>query len=174
MLLLALVLESCYEEQTIVYRIPKGEHESLPRQFQTIDKNPLVFYAKFDKSAVYPNSTHDSEDINKLFGFADCNSTVHDDSARFGWRCSNDSIELFAYTYCNGVRDFVRLGTADLDKWIRCEIRINKGYEFILNGVTTIMKRGNNCDRGVYYQLQPYFGGNEVAPHDITISIKQY
>lgn len=173
-LLVALGLESCYDEQTIVYKIPKGEHESLPRQNHPIDKNPFIFYVKFDKTAIYPKTTHDSEDINKLFGFTDCNAMVHDDSARFGWRCYDGAIQLFAYVYCSGERKFVHLSNVELDRWIRCEIRIGDDYEFVLNGVTTKMKRCNDCNKGFYYQLQPYFGGNESAPHDITIAIKQY
>ncbi|UII26212.1 hypothetical protein LVD15_23395 [Fulvivirga maritima] len=45
-------------------------------------------------------------------------------------------------------------------------------YFFTVNGKTEVeMVRGGNCTETVNYLLFPYFGGDETAPHDITIKI---
>ena len=35
------------------------------------------------------------------------------------------------------------------------------------------LERTANCDKGLYYMLFPYFGGNEVSPHDVSIFIEE-
>ena len=46
-------------------------------------------------------------------------------------------------------------------------------YLFIVDGISVIMDRSNKCNRGVYYMLYPYFGGDEKAPHEIDITISK-
>jgi hypothetical protein len=52
-------------------------------------------------------------------------------------------------------------------------LSINKNsYELRVNGVIKTVSRP--CDQDYRrYKLYPYFGGNEVAPHKISILIKE-
>jgi hypothetical protein len=112
-------------------------------------------------------------DINKLYGVSDCGTEHHTNSARFGWRWLNGQLEIHAYTYQNKKRNTAYIGTVALGKPSIFEIKIEDNrYTFSLNDKKVVMER--NCTgTGEGYQLYPYFGGDEVAPHDITISIKE-
>lgn len=168
MLLPPLLLGGCFEELDVVYKIAEGQHYSTPLQAFIIDSNPLVFYATFDESAKCP-----SEDINKLFGFSDCNSTIHNDSARFGWRWMDNKLEVFSYTYCNGTKTFSYITTVPLDKEIRYTIKMDKyRYIFTVNGVTREENRCNNCTTGTYISSHPYYGGDKPACQDIYIKVR--
>ena len=166
---LLLVFGGCFDDYAVVYKMARGEHYSTPRVFQTVDGNPFNFYATFDETALYEGS----DDINKLYGFSDCNSTVHDNSTRFGWRPNKDKISIFSYVYCNGKRTFTYITDVTLNKKTRYSISMGKDYVFTVNGVSVTENRCNNCNTGVYSLLQPYFGGNSPAPHDIYIKITQ-
>jgi len=41
------------------------------------------------------------------------------------------------------------------------------------NGVASMRRSGSVCNVGYYYRLWPYFGGDETAPHDITIHMRR-
>ncbi|MBD0352813.1 MAG: hypothetical protein ICV65_16845, partial [Flavisolibacter sp.] len=43
---------------------------------------------------------------------------------------------------------------------------------FTINDERTAMPRLSTTPRAKGYLLYPYFGGDEVAPHDVTIRIK--
>lgn len=51
---------------------------------------------------------------------------------------------------------------------------LGEDYEFNFKGESTRIKRGTDCEKGLYYLLYPYFGGNEPAPHQVRIYIKEY
>lgn len=163
-----LMMTGCYEGHDVIYRISEGEHYSTPVESFSIDSNPLVFYAVFDKSAQC-----ETEDINKLFGFSDCNSTVHDSSARFGWRWHNERIEIFSYVYCAGERSFTYITDVPADREIRYEIRMTASkYQFVVGNKMVEEDRCNGCEKGIYQSLHPYFGGDEPACQDIRIRIR--
>jgi hypothetical protein len=48
-------------------------------------------------------------------------------------------------------------------------------YTITIDGDTTMVRRRPDGFWGTIrrYYLYPYFGGNEFAPHDITIKIKE-
>lgn len=50
------------------------------------------------------------------------------------------------------------------------KIEANK-YIFAVDGTTIEMPRFSTSPNG--YKLYPYFGGDEVAPHEIKIRIKE-
>jgi hypothetical protein len=57
---------------------------------------------------------------------------------------------------------------------INCSIKIDGNkYVFTINGTAFNMPRASNTSTGKGYKLYPYFGGDELAPHDITIKIKE-
>ncbi|WP_051360011.1 hypothetical protein [Adhaeribacter aquaticus] len=154
-----------------IYLIPKNEHSSN-NTIQLLGNNRIKFKTKFDNSAIYLSKDPVNQyDINKLYGFSDCRTAHHTNSARFGWRWLNKRLEVLAYTYKDGVRYEQFISAVDLNTEYVYELEcLENKYIFRLNGETVEMERGCN-DNPQKYKLFPYFGGDEVAPHDITITI---
>lgn len=157
------------------YIIPKGNHYSHrsgmpPRLISFKDGRHLVFEAMF-----MPNCLYDpvNDDINKLYGFTDCNSSVHENSARFGWRVNKDQkIELFAYWYESGHLGYQSMGFTEPNRMDSYEIWAKQDtYWFSFNGTVFEALRTKDCVHGLRVRLFPYFGGNETAPHEMQIEI---
>lgn len=161
------------EPQTIVYKINKGKHSTVA-PFVLRTTTAFKFEATFDGSAVYQTHNHINQaDINKLYGIADCGTEHHSNSARFGWRWYNDKLEIHAYTYQNRERQSQLIGVVELNKTYSYEIRMEENnYVFTLGDRSVTLPRGCHGP-ATGYQLYPYFGGDETAPHDITIAIKE-
>jgi hypothetical protein len=158
--------------EATMFIIKKGEHSSNA-PVKLLTSSAIRFEATFDASAVYETSVKENQaDINKLYGMADCRSDHHSNSARFGWRWYNGKLEVHAYTYFNKTRHSKWVGIVDLNKAYTYEIQLQDDkYVFSLNGQQIDLPRHCN-GTGEGYQLYPYFGGDETAPHDITIAIK--
>ena len=182
-----LVLSSChksFEEITIPdqpgsafdhYFIPKGQHYSQQSIYTPVEYNELRFTVKFDSSAVYttldPNNQYD---INKLYGFSDNGTVHHEFSARIGWRWSDNALRLFGYVYNNGEVSYEELTTISTGTEHECSIRIEGNhYIFSADDKTLSMTRTGTAAVATGYKLFPYFGGDETAPHDIHIWIKE-
>lgn len=156
------------------YTIKAGKHYATAKAgFLQADR--LTFYATFDETAEYVTSDPENQwDTNKLFGFADCNSHHHEHSARFGWRWVEGKIEILAYCYVSGTRIIEKIGETLPHEKNYYEIRLTDSqYQFSFDGATLEVPREKPCDKGAYYLLFPYFGGNETAPHDIHIYLQQ-
>jgi hypothetical protein len=168
---------SCEEEADLSrdFVIAEGEHYASPRIVQSLQSNTLSFSAKFNETAMYHFDDAGFQDSkNKLLGFSDCNSLHHDNSARFAWQWYNDQLEIYAYCYVNGERAEKFIGVVKLHEVNHYELKVtDASYEFQLNNQEPItIKRGNVCDKGVYYLLWPYFGGSVPAPHNVHIALK--
>lgn len=161
--------------QFIKYTIPQGSNYCEENTFQPIKLAEMKFVVKFDSSAVYQTQSPENQyDINKLYGFSDNNADHHQYSARFGWRWSNEALRLFAYIYNAGKVTSKELTTVAIGEEINCSIKIaSSTYLFTVNGVMTQLPRMATTEKGEGYQLYPYFGGNETAPHPITLWIKK-
>ena len=159
----------------IKYTIKKGTQYAAENGYKQTNYSELKFIAKFDSSAIYKTTAPDNQfDINKLNGFADNNSTHQQFSARFGWRWSDKALRLFGYVYNNGVRDSKELGIVNIGTENNCSIKISsRSYIFTLNGKIDSLSRSSTTLTATGYQLYPYFGGDETAPHDIFIWIKE-
>ena len=159
----------------VKYSIYKGRHYSNKNSIEPLKASSLSFKVKFDSSAIYSSLNPENQtDINKLFGFSDNNAAHHLFSARFGWRWSDDSLRLFAYTYNEGERRFQEIGIIQPGVENDCSIAIKEdNYIFSLNGAKTAMPRASSTPIAEGYKLYPYFGGDESAPHDIFIWIKE-
>lgn len=159
----------------IRYNIYKGKQYCDRNIYVPLNVSRLAFKVKFDSSAIYKTQkAENQEDINKLFGFSDNHTMHHDFSARFGWRWSNDSLRLFAYVYNRGVMTFKEMGPVEIGKENNCAITVSGNkYLFELNGIETKMPRESTTENAEGYQLYPYFGGDESAPHDISIWIEK-
>lgn len=157
----------------MIYTIKKGQHHSnrFPHPLFTKEVRRKVI---FDDSAIYVSQTPENQyDINKLFGFTE-GFSPHKNSARFGWNW-NGALYLYGYVYRNGVRLSQQICSVPLNKEIECIIKAGAEYQFLvlgddIVGETSIQRAKSGKVLG--FALFPYFGGDEVAPHDIRISLR--
>jgi hypothetical protein len=142
----------------MIRTIKKGGHYSSPLSFKLhtgVDK--LSYIVKFTDSCRYDLGNDNQLDWNKLFGVS---VGYHkNNSIRLAWRYNKETelIEIAKYSYFEGTRYMsTEIG----------ELEINTETILTLNIPELWKKKWG-------YYLNPYFGGNEVAPHDIKIHIKQ-
>lgn len=161
--------------------IRKGRHYpftffpvALPFWVKRKDINVRKAKFMFTDSCMFDLQDEDQHDVNKLFGFSIGHHQKRS-SFRFGWRpiLSENKIEIVAYEYHDGVRQpTMPICRVELNKWHNCRIiylpNIQRTYyEF---GETEFMNNFQLQKRwGLGYTLGIYFGGNEKAPHKITI-----
>lgn len=159
----------------VKYTILKDQQYCDKSIFVPVKYTELSFKVKFDSSAIYKTSEEKNQsDINKLFGFSDNNAAHHEYSARFGWRWSDNALRLFAYIYNNSVMSFKEIGIVKIGSENICSIKVDSNkYIFSLNKKEVIMPRESTTTVGEGYKLFPYFGGDELAPHDISIWIEE-
>jgi hypothetical protein len=159
----------------VLYTIAKGQQYSDKSIFAAVKCSQLSFKVKFDSSAIYTTIAESNQsDINKLYGFSDNNADHHAFSARFGWRWSNNALRLFAYVYNNSEMSFKELGTVQIGAESTCSIKVSGNeYIFSLNGTETKVPRASTTTQAEGYKLFPYFGGDESAPHTISIWIQE-
>jgi len=168
-----LIPEGRHKHKGLYWRIPKRLPRQTSRKFM------------FTPSCLYDLKDEDQHDVNKLFGmsfnfFPTCKTHVphHINSARFGWRAKLDRqvIEIVVYEYVSGVRRPTQVIT---------EVSVTEWYEYMMywiNGKMYYSIRSNNKSVATFstdfplrkdvvlgYELDVYFGGNETAPHNITI-----
>lgn len=159
----------------VQYTIPKGGKYCNQNTYKPVEYAELNFVVKFDSTAIYSTVQPANQgDINKLYGFSDNNSDHQQFSARFGWRWSDDSLQLFGYTYNNGIRESKKIGSVNIGDEIACSIKVTvNDYIFSLNNIRVSMQRRSKTPYAIGYKLYPYFGGDEMAPHNINIWIKE-
>lgn len=157
------------------FRITRGQHYSDNATYKPLSGlKSMLFTAIFDSTAIYYTaSPQNQSDINKLYGFADNNQTHHAFSARIGWRWISNKLELLGYVYNDSLVSFSPIGYFPLNTELQCKIEIsNSRYLIGVNSNTITMPRSSQGITATGYQLYPYFGGDETAPHDIYIQIR--
>ncbi len=170
----ATITEAATSSPFKTYTIDSAAHFCNDNNFVLTSISELKFKVKFDSSAIYTTADiNNQDDINKLYGFADNNTQHHQYSARFGWRWSNNALWLFAYIYNEGIVAHKELGSIAIGKEHHCEIKITPNhYIFSVNNYLDSLPRKSITQKAEGYKLYPYFGGDETAPHKITILIK--
>lgn len=186
---LALMMSSClrdnFKDYNQVFYIDQGDHKSTQDAVGINIMRPSIktkgivkFRARFTESCFYDRTLlgADSMDINKLFGLTDSFSRVHEHSARVGWRAENDTtISLFAYSYSDGVRTIVPLGEAKPYESLYFEIDLRGSeYKFTHKEFFVKTPRSKDTNKGSFFRLFPYFGGNQTAPNDMMLYIREY
>lgn len=168
------------ESDFTVYTISAGAHNADKNTYKSINFETLDFDVVFDSSAIYTTQDPGNQaDINKLYGFADGGSFHQQHSARIGWRWYNNELQLLSYTYANSVRSFEYLGAIVIGDTINCKIQVvDSNYVFHISKVGVkiydhVAARGVGTSTAVGYKLYPYFGGDETAPKEIKISIRE-
>ena len=162
------------ENGFIKYTIQKGQQYSDQSSYKSIETGEMKFVVKFDSSAIYSTAKAENQnDINKLYGFSDNNADHHQFSARFGWRWSSHGLRLFAYIYNEGAVLSKELAVIPIGEAVNCGIQVtSSSYLFTVNGVSERLPRMATTPQAKGYQLYPYFGGDETAPHDVHVFIK--
>ncbi len=157
----------------VTYLIRRGQHYSDLRPFKTVNVVDMKFLARFNSTAIYQTVNADNQyDINKLWGFSEGLNNQYN-SARIGWGYSNEAIRLYGYVYSRGVRYYQEITTVLPEQEINCSIRIaGSTYVLSANGTSVTLPRGTTASTAKGLQQYPYFGGDEVAPHNISIFIK--
>ena len=168
-------LNSPKKGQFVEYTIRQGQHHADQNSYQQVNYDELKFVVRFDSTAIYQTAkASNQEDIDKLYGFSDNNSQHQQFSARFGWNWVQSALRLYAYTYNNGERTSQEITTLHIGNEYNCSIKVmNQNYIFSVNSTTIAMPRSSITAKGDGYKLYPYFGGDETAPHDIHVWIKE-
>jgi len=155
------------------FTIRQGQHYCDQNSLKSVRTSEMKFMAKFDNSAIYQTVIPENQyDINKLWGFSEGINNQYN-SARIGWSWNNDALRLYGYVYAKGVRHMQEITLVSIGTDITCSIKLaGDMYLFTVNGVSISLPRGLSTTQASGYQQYPYFGGNETAPHLITIMIK--
>ena len=160
------------------FLIKKDKHYSeqyLYKFVNILNTNRFLKYqVLFDNTCKYEIPKEDQEDINKLFGYT-LGFNHHKDSARFGWFYQDKTIHLHAYVYDNGVRKSKLIKNLDLNTQYVLTL-VDEGNNWLFSvddgwSVIGSVKIPKSCEFKYGYKLWPYFGGNNTAPHDITIQM---
>lgn len=155
------------------YLIRTGQHYCDQSALKSVKTSEMKFVARFDSSAIYQSVNPINQlDINKLYGFSEGLNNQYN-SARIGWRWSDGALRLFGYVYKLGVRYSQEITSVPFNTDITCSIKLSgSNYIITAKGISITMPRGLNTITASGYQQYPYFGGDEVAPQNIYIKIK--
>lgn len=174
LLVVLVIFCSCLKDAELsehyIFTIPNGDHNSV-RTIEKFDQSLLTFAFKFDESAIYNHYDNDQYDYNKLLGFT-LGLDPHVNSARIAWRWNIERtyVEIAAYSYVDGVRDMHLIGYCLINEIYNARIEdTDTSFIYFYDGYTYELPK-NESTKTTYYSY-PYFGGQKVAPHKITIAI---
>jgi hypothetical protein len=155
------------------YLIPAGSHYVNNSTLKSVKTSEMKFAVKFDSSAIYTTlAPINQSDINKLYGFSEGFNNQYN-SARIGWNWYLGKLNLYAYVYNKGVRTFRKITSVAIGAEHNCSIKVwGTNYIFTVNGISITLGRALKTVTASGFQQYPYFGGDEVAPHNITILIR--
>jgi len=179
LLIFILILFSCQKEVDDLgfrtYVIPEGEHSSGTFINHPVNSR-ITFNFILDESAIYYTEVPENQhDVNKIYGMSDFGKIHQKYSIRLGWRYIDGKIELCWLRHEEGRHSSATIRTIEPNEIYKANINITTFYyQIVINNDTTLVRRRPDGNWGLIrrYYLYPYFGGNEYAPHDITIKIK--
>ena len=159
--------------QYSTFIIQQGAHHCDQNPWKSVTTSEMKFMVKFDSSAIYKTVLPENQyAVNKLWGFSE-GIDNHYNSARVGWSWNMDSLRLYGYVYVNGELHYQEITSVNIGEEIACSIKlVENTYLFMVDDIVVSLPRGLSGSQANGYQQYPYFGGNEVAPHLITIRIK--
>ena len=160
----------------IIYTIKKDNHRST-NKIKTTKTNYLPFLVTFDESAIYTTVDPINQyDVNKLYGLSDCKSLHTANSIRLGWRCVNNGLQILWFKHEDGEFSFDFLKEIEINKTYEAFILINDDNYIIGfdDEFATVPRKCDNKTDNLKYYLWPYFGGDETAPHNIIIKIRDF
>jgi hypothetical protein len=166
------------------YKIKKGDHYCSMSIFEKIGalgwkvKTMEVKFLFRSECWWAPPRNNDDLDQNKLAGIG-FGMNHHKNSVRFTWVPDFDKpnvIKIYGYTYDEKKSDpkFTYAYITSVNVLQPCQGKIESignQYRLTVNG-TVITMDNTNSDPGLCFRLFPYFGGNNTAPHDMTIELE--
>jgi len=167
------------------YIIKRGDHRSGYYFSPILRRKSIELVSrvvKLNPSMLYDFGGIDNCDVNKIYGYSI--GFHHRNSVRLGWSVDKNirRVQLYAYLYNRGKRIIIKLADpitiANGYRDIECSIRASeKHVHFALYD-----NRGIFCSEDIPfvfpggcfwgYWLFPYFGGNNVAPHDVLVPLR--
>ena len=154
------------------YNILKGTNFCKESTVKLFNGAGINFKVKFTNAAIYQTTAdYNQGDVNKLYGFSE-GIDNHINSARIGWNWQHNALRLYAYVYAGGVRNCKEISKVSIGEDIICSIRISTNkYLFSVDKKELELPRLLHTNTVAGYWQYPYFGGDEVAPHAISIDI---
>jgi len=167
----------------IDFRIRRGAHDSTPRGITDIcvatrTNRTLTYQILFTPSCAYTTAQPGNQlDWNKAPGFSTV--FIHRNSIRLGWRYlpAEDKVELGFYGYIQGQRIEQALTKVALDTWTDIEVRMHDGGLAVRAGPNRY-ERNQSLGFSSWFPTPTmvlrtcYFGGDETAPHDMTVRVR--
>lgn len=163
------------------YIIKEGGHYSnhLPKLYLGLKKN-FKLKVQFTESCKYNLGNDNQLDVNKLFGVSFGYHQLN--SIRLGWNYDiiTDNINLYAYIYMNGIQLTYYIAPLTINTIWNIELGFVEKSGMFWVHVEPYGVYDQNIYKEFYYSfpniklgyyLFPYFGGDEVAPHDIKINM---
>lgn len=166
----------------MTYTIQKGEHCSLPRtNLLPLSTHTIEATWIFDESVKY--QADEENDWNKLFGlwfmppiswiFKNPTKMTRYNCAIVAFRWKGGRLELSPYLHRNGSLEYAeKLGGAivpcEIGQPIATRIQVLSNLVlFQINDKNFVYEFPKH--NSLAFTVQPYFGGQAVAPHDILI-----
>ncbi len=168
--------------------IKKGTHAPLRAPHPIIGFKSMKYRFRMGQGCRYTLPAEDQGDINKLIGVGYVNSIPfngskplpfhHCNSVRVGWHYDpqGDKVVLWAYWYSEKQRNSKEICRVDIDQQFdvtvsrsgsKHTLKVDAGGKVL--GASYVEVRPS----GIGYLLRPYFGGNNTAPHDMTIEMSK-
>jgi hypothetical protein len=161
------------------WTIKKGRHfsrknDSLFLYKFGFAKKSFRFQAYFADGCNYVDNS--DGDVNKLYGVS-YGLDNHKKSVRIGWKHNGDNtIDLYAYYYVDGVRNINCLMSVSMHEVIEFDI-LKSGSSVHIRTVNGRRSQNflirNIGGKWPMLKEYPYYGGDQKAPNDMTIYIKQ-
>ena len=164
------------------YTIQKGEHYSSPRtNILPLSSHTVEATWIFDESVKYEADSEN--DQNKLFGLwflpplswivKNPTKLTRYNCAMVAWRWIDDGLELSPYLHRSGSLEYTeKLGNVrvkvPLNEPIQTKIQVTANFVIFKIGDIELMYEFPKHS-SIAFAVQPYFGGQAVAPHDISI-----
>ena len=152
--------------------IKQNTHAPLRFPQLLIKPRLLAYRVGFTESCRYDIGIRDQGDINKLFGVGYFPSH-HENSVRIGWNYDmvSGKINIFAYWYVGGICNWQYLRSVEIGVpyYFKMYIDGNTHKLDVAGRVYYVDVNGTT----IAYMLNPYFGGNKKAPHDIIIDLQK-
>jgi hypothetical protein len=163
--------------------IKKGKHYGSPR---ILSMHSGIYSKRWmvnlHSNCYYYFGNNDDKDWNKLCGWS--TDVLNRNSLRVGWRCVDEkTYELVAYIHVDGKRFTIKgenwnLGKYKFNEWVEVSITHEEDLgnavftASVVNGVNQriVIVPFDKC-MCVGYISNLYFGGNNVAPHDMIVDI---
>lgn len=160
--------------------LSEGAHEPFPRRNETVLIKPRLLHATvtFDSSCIYDVGSN-QQDWNKLIGLGFVGAKDQQigkpphriDGVRIGWRWNPQlqRIDLGSYTYVRGVLTSKKLTDVKIGEPIEVDIKVD--YKRKVYIVMDKEEISYVHDKTIALKTGVYFGGQEVAPHNMRIRI---